>query len=104
MAEAVAYMNIARIHFNFNRLSKAEVAAKRAQVIFAEQASMKNEADALYLLSHIYLAAGEYEQAMKAGKGGRGLWRDVFDDQAEFNQLLLMDQAALFIAIGVGIP
>ena len=104
LAEGIAFMNIARIHFNFNRLPKAEVAAKRAQVLFAEEASVKNEADALYLLSHIYLASGEYEQSLRAGKQSRGLWRDVFDDQAEFNQMLLMGQAALFLAISTGIP
>merc|ERR1712146_725264 len=31
-------------------------------------------------------------------------WRDAFDDQAEFNQLLLMGQSALFIAINTGVP
>merc|ERR1712070_708890 len=49
-------------------------------------------------------ASGEYAQALKTGNQGRGLWRDVFDDQAEFNQMLMIGQAALFLAINAGIP
>merc|ERR1711918_274767 len=63
-----------------------------------------NDADALYLLSHIYLAGGEYDQSVKAGKQGQNLWHDIFDEQAEFNQLLLMCQAALFTALQAGAP
>merc|ERR1712151_1285257 len=80
------------------------IAAKQAQILFAESASMANEADSLYLLSHIYLAGGEYDQSVKAGKQSQSLWHDIFDEQAEFNQLLLMCQAALFTALQAGAP
>jgi tetratricopeptide (TPR) repeat protein len=104
VAEGIALLKVSRLHFNFGRFRKAEVAAKESQVLCAEAANLANEADALYLLSHIHLASGEYDQSLRAGKQSQSLWRDIFDDQAEFNQMLLMCQAALFIALQAGAP
>merc|ERR1712048_1195694 len=104
IGEGIALLSVARLHFIFNRHRKSELAAKAAQIIFAEVGSMKHEADALYLLSHIYLANGEYEQSFKVGRQSQSLWRDVFDEPAEYNQTLIMCQALLYTALQAGAP